>query len=350
MADTSSLKQLRVMSGAHAGACLDLDPGRHTIGRSDDCDISISDWGLETLVLEIGANRKVHAQWLSTESAGPPLDDFRPIDFAGVVVCVGPCHAGWPDDAALLAALRPATARAPLTLPRRVAFASRGRLISGAAAVTVAAIGSVWLASAKSTPREADFTLASERVVLQHTLDGVAANRLAVSMTPTSLVVDGLVDSPEQARAVTEAIDAVPRRYAVLRHVSVATSVAESIRGALGLPGVQVTYKGKRVFEVAVASTDVDATKAAVNRVADDLAPLVRRIDTVIQETPEPPLPTPAMLSLMVADGVSVMETRDHVKHLVLNDALVAPGHPDPSDPPASEAELASYAAAAPNH
>ena len=326
MAASQDIRQLRILSGAHAGAFLDLSPGTHTLGRADDCDITITDWSLDALALRIGTDGVVTAQWAGAHPRGLRMDDLAPVDFGGIVACIGPCGAIWPADAQLLAALRPSCAPGPFVALRDAAFAGRRRIASGFAAVMVATIGLVWLVSASSSPRDdGKGTLASTRVALQQSLEALAPNRLTVSSTATVLMVDGLVDTPEQARAVAVAMDAVPPRFPLMRHVSVATDIAESIRGALGLPGAQVSYRGARVFTVAVESADVGVTQAAINRVAVDLAPLVRRIDAVLQETPEARMPMPAMLSTMTADGVSVLETRDHVKHLVMTDPVPAP-------------------------
>ena len=326
MTASQDMKQLRILSGAHAGAFLDLIPGTHTLGRADDCDITITDWSLDVLALRIGADGVVTAQWAGAHPRGLRLDDLAPVDFGGIVACIGPCDAVWPADAQLLAALRPSSAPGPFVALRGSAFASRRRIASGFVAVMVAAIGLVWFASASSSPRDdGKGTLASTCAALQQSLDTLAPNRLAVSASADALMVDGLVDTPEQARVVAAAMDSVPPRFPLMRHVSVATDVTESIRGALGMPGVQVSYRGDRVFAVSVESADVAATQAAISRVAVDLSPLVRRIDATLQETPEVRLPLPAMLSTMIADGVSVMETRDHVKHLVMTDPVPAP-------------------------
>lgn len=342
MSASQDIKQLRILSGAHAGAFLNLSPGTHRLGRTDDCDITITDWRLDALALRLGVDGMVTAQWQGTSPRGLRLDDLVPVDFDGVVVCTGPCDGVWPADAQLLAGLRPSTAPGPFVALRKGGLANKRGLVSGLAAMSVAVLALGWLVSASSSPRDAGIvTIASARADLQHTLDALAPGRLEVSQSADALMVDGLVDTPAQARAVSAAMDAVPPRFPLMRHVSVATDVAETIRGALGMPGAQVSYRGARVFSVLVESADVSATQAAIDRVATDLSPLVRHIDAVLQETPEARAPMPATLSTMTADGVSVLETRDHVKHLVITDAT-------PPDEPASAATAPPARAPAP--
>ena len=335
MSASQDIKQLRILSGAHAGAFLNLSPGTHRLGRTDDCDITITDWSLDALALRLGTDGVVTAQWTGASPRGLRLEDLVPVDFDGVVACVGPCDGVWPADAQLLAGLRPSTARGPFVGIARNGFSRKRGVISGLAAMSVAVLTFGWLVSASSSPRDGGaVTIASARADLQRSLDAVAPGRLEVSQSADALMVDGLVDTPAQARAAAGAMDAVPPRFPLMRHVSVATDVAETIRGALGMPGAQVSYRGARVFSVLVEAADVAGTQAAIDRVATDLAPLVRRIDAVLQETPEARAPMPATLSTMTADGVSVLETRDHVKHLVITD----PAPPEEPVPAASSA------------
>ena len=157
--------------------------------------------------------------------------------------------------------------------------------------------------------------------------------RLHVSEFKGGLVVEGLVDDTRQAALAAHAIDAAPPQFLVARHVSVATDVAETIRSAVGLAGARIAYRGNGVFDYSVATDDVAATQAAVDRVAADLAPTVRRIDAVLQENAGAQPAAPSVLSaLTTEDGVNVMETRDGVKHVVITDPMPAaasePGGP----------------------
>jgi type III secretion protein D len=140
-----------------------------------------------------------------------------------------------------------------------------------------------------------------------------------VSVSQGGLAVDGIVDTAEQRQAVLKVLENAPGRFPVARHVSVATELAESIRSALGVAGASVSYRGGGVFRVAVDSADVAGTQAALARVAADLAPVVKHIEADVHEiTTQAELP--ATRSSMTTDGVSVKETRDGVKHLVLTE------------------------------
>jgi len=331
MTTSQNQKRLRILNGTHAGAYLDLSAGNYTIGHADECDVSIADWQFDTLALRVGTDGVALAEWTRGSPQSLRFDDFVPIDFGGVRVCTGPSGADWPDDAALLAATRAVAPSGSLAAVRQRLVARPSRAVPGAVAVIVALVSAGWLVQASSKSSEpAAPTLEMTRDTLQRSLDGVAAGRLTVRIAQgNTLSVDGLIDNPEQARAVSSAIKAVPLRWPLQQHVSVATDVAESIRGAVGVAGAQISYRGAGVFSFTARATDVAATQAAIDRVTADLSPVVKRIDAVLEEPASAPPPGPAVLSSLSADGVSVMETRDGVKHMVLTvapDAVLADG------------------------
>jgi type III secretion protein D len=320
MSRPSPLKQLRVLSGTHAGASLDLLPGSHSVGSRPDCDISIADWRFEELTLRIDQEAAV-AQWQGGTAHALRLDDCVPIDFAGVVLCLGPCDAPWPERAQLMLALRGAESAVapPAAVPRARGLDRRVAAWGGTSLVALVAAG--WLATASSEPRESHVpTLQSAAADLQGSLDRATGNRLHVGEASGALVVDGVVDDARQAQQAIQAIEGLPRTIRVVRRFSVASEIVETIRTSVGLPGAHIDYRGNGVFAFGAVTSDVAATQAELDRVAADLAPAVRRIDAVLEEPPLPHPPLPAVLSaLTTEDGINVMETRDGTKYLVMS-------------------------------
>jgi len=323
---STALKQLRVLSGTHAGASLDLAPGSHSLGSRPDCEISIADWRFEPLTLSVGPDAVVVAQWSGSSAQALRFDDWTPVDFAGVVLCLGPCDADWPERAQLMAALcSVAAAIAPLPAARAGRKLDR-RVVTWAGTSLIALVAASWIATASSQPHEGHVpTLQSACAGLQRALDGATAGRLRVSQERGTLVVEGIVDDARQARGANEAIEAVPHSIEIVRRFSLASEIAETIRTSVGLPGARIDYRGNGVFAFTAQTADVAQAQAGIQRVAVDLAPTVRRIDAVLEEPPMPHPPLPAVLSaLTTEDGINVMETRDGVKHLVISSPSVS--------------------------
>ena len=322
MNTSPQVRQLRILSGAHAGASLDLNPGIHSLGRGDDCDITITDWAFEPLALHIGGAGGARAQWVDERPRSARFSDFVPLQFGAVAVCLGPVGQPWPVDAELLAKARPPEPAGLRNLPRR-ALAGERRALSAVGLVMAALLTFGGLVSAISKPGDnSRMTAEAARASLQRTLDAVAPGRMAVNAAQGTLAVDGIVDTPEQKRAVIAALANAPTKWPLTHHVSVVSELAESIRGSIGIAGAKVTYRGAGVFRVTVDSDDVAGTQASLDRVAMDLAPVVTRIEADVHEM-STVVKLPDTLSTMTADGVSVMQTRDGVKHLVLIDADV---------------------------
>lgn len=318
MSSPPIVKQLRVLSGTHAGASLDLAPGSHSLGSGADCDISIADWRFEPLTLRVDREAVV-ARWPGATAHALRFDDRVPVDFAGVVLCLGPSDEEWPERAQLMLALRSVEAAiAPSAAARR---GLDRRIVAWGGTSMIALVAAGWIATASSEPREARVpTLQSALIDLQHALDRTTAGRLHVDEASGALVVDGIVDDALQARQAIQAIEALPRSIKVVRRFSVASEIVETIRTSVGLPGARIDYRGNGVFAFNAVTSDVAATQAELDRVASDLAPTVRRVDAVLEEPPVPRPSLPAVLSaLTTEDGINVMETRDGVKHLVMS-------------------------------
>jgi type III secretion protein D len=325
------MKQLRILSGKHAGATLDLSPGNHSLGKNDDTQITITDWTFDALNMHVGNDGKVSAQWAASGASGLPLADYIPVDFSGVVVCIGPQGGNWPSDEKLAAATQKASADGKVATTEK----RRGPLVPAIAGVMVALVAGGWLFAALSKPKEVPPpTIEMVRASLQTSFDKTLSGRLVVTAERGSLLVDGMVDTPEQAREVSTILADQAPRYPLVQKVSIATDVAESIRSSVGLPNAEVSYKGNGAFSYAVKASDIAAAQASIDRVRTDLSPVVKRIDAVLEESLGRPA-IPRLLSSWSAGSVSVMETRDGVKHLVITDA--------PSDVPVlGEVEAAS--------
>jgi type III secretion protein D len=103
------MKQLRVLTGRHAGTQLMLSASMYRIDSSEQADIQLTDWQSEPLVLELQETDSVVTVTFTSQAADESqpaarelLADFVPKRFGDVVLCVGPMHAQWPSDVELL--------------------------------------------------------------------------------------------------------------------------------------------------------------------------------------------------------------------------------------------------------
>lgn len=92
--------RLRIFSGTHKGAELDLTPGDWSVGSDALCDILLSDVAPQQATLRVDDDGSVFllpGPYSEDEPAqGQALPHFAPVHWGAVCVAVGPCDAAWP--------------------------------------------------------------------------------------------------------------------------------------------------------------------------------------------------------------------------------------------------------------
>jgi type III secretion protein D len=331
------MKRVRILTGKHAGASLDLNVGSHSVNSDQDSDISISDWTFPPLRLVVEADDSVVGCWFDkssddedelvtastqTSDESPAqahqLTDFEPHAFGDIVLCIGSVDQDWPTDLQLLDKTFQPT-------PQRVAQWAGGRLraravsvVAGIAVLALCAGLSVLLTSPPKVVVPPD-TLQTVTARLQNAIRVAGINNLTIKADSSSLMVSGMVDSNEQANAVRTALRTLDSPFPISQRFSVATDVAESIRSTVGLPAAQIKYLGDSVFSYTAEASDTKLARQAVERVAADLSGVVKRIEITLEETEKKSKEVP-ILSSMKDEEISIVQTRDGQKHLVVNE------------------------------
>lgn len=326
------MKQLRILTGRHAGVQLRLNRRQYRIASDEDADLQISDWGHAPLVLtfeEEGSDVSpaLHLTADDATSATPAkalgrLEDFLPRRFGDVVLCAGPDGAAWPSDIALMDALmRPAAPTSTTAQADGAAASTQGRGARGGwglklSALVVAAALLATFASVLSTQTAASVAppVSPMEQVLQ-ALRQAGVDGLTVRRVDRRLVVEGLLPGGAEmarARAALQPFD----EQMLLHRYAAASDIVRQIGDALNRPGVRVAYRGRGVFAVEGQATDPAQLRDEVKRVAADIGPLVTRIDVAVEETlPSARVRVGAMLG---GDGLQYVQTADGTKHLSL--------------------------------
>lgn len=319
------MKQLRILTGAHAGAQIRLVPGEYRIGPDDAADICVTDWDDRAIVLSLDAGgvlRWHQAPGDEAEATVTLVPDLIPIPFGDVVLAAGPEDDSWPSDVDLLRMLwikpeAPAASAsaAPGPRKRRIAAPLTAALIGagmvGALLITGAAlfVGAPREADAMPDPRTLTARIAAE-------LHSAGIDGLDVAPRGAAVVVTGMVGNAAEdvaARAVFARV--APDQSHVLRHYDVAEEDCRSLKEALGIPGVQVAYSGAGAFEVGGTVPSLATFEAALAHAKTDLDQNVKRIDVKVTEAAHT-LPQAQYSEVISIAGVRYVETPDGVKHL----------------------------------
>jgi type III secretion protein D len=340
------MKRVRILTGKHAGASLDLSVGSHSIGFDHECDISISDWTFTPLRLIVGADDNVIGCWFdesgggsATPTAAPAalsegavavlaaehpaqshrFNSFEPHAFRDIVLCIGPVDQDWPTDMQLLDKTFQPT---PQRLAQWAGSRLRARATTVFAGVAVLAlcsiVGTLVFTNEPQAVKPVD-TLQTVTARLQSAIRVAGVNNLTIKADTAGLVVSGMVETNEQANAVRNALRSTSSPFPISQRFSIASDVAESIRSTVGLPSAQVKHLGDGVFAYAADTPNTKVAKQAVERVAADLSGVVKRIEVTLEETQKKPVEVP-ILSSMKDDEISIVQTRDGQKHLVVSE------------------------------
>lgn len=315
------MKQLRVLTGRHAGVQITLTPSKYRIAADEQADIQLVDWQVQPLEFELLEEGSVltitSPQADIAEGTAQSFADFEPRRFGNVVLCVGPVGVAWPSDMELLERLMRPVAKAA-DLVQGAAAWSWARAASVLAAAAALATGGAFGAVALRHKLAPKVEVVPEPLQSQvaRAVSEVGMEDVSVQVVGERVRVEGLLKDSAEVLLLRQQLVRFPSEL-IEHQYAAASEIAQSVSDALDTPGLVVSYRGRGVFEVSGRAMYLDKVRAAVNRITTDLAPLVRGIEVTASESPAPDtVPVGAMLS---TEGLKYVQTRDGAKHLSLS-------------------------------
>ncbi len=332
------MKLLRILTGLHAGAELQLDVLTQRIGKDDEADIRLADWTepsmritfdehgevqLETQdsanSLENEMNSSTSLPSSVTRTQKITLADWIPQKFGEVVLCVGQAGGKWPNDAQLLSLIFSPQApakEAPEELDILAAPTRHKRLLLVAAAVILGIIAiniNVLSQIRQRAQTEYEATVNTLPNQLQRALQQANITGLEISTRSDVVVINGMVNNSADDAVVREIIEKLNDLGRISPHYDIASRVAQNIAESLDLPNIKVEYLGKGAFQVSGIVADVASAQQALLRLAPDLSSNIKKIDSRLTGIKAR---TPSYSGLMSDGNVKYVETPDGVKHL----------------------------------
>ncbi|AJQ85918.1 HrpD5 family protein [Xanthomonas oryzae pv. oryzicola] len=300
--------QLRVLTGTHAGARLDLAPGRYTLGSDPQTDIRIDDWPGCSLSIEVDQDGQIR---YSTDALPETsFVAFQPVRFGPLVLCVGDAGADWPDDVALLERLlSPAPPPAPRTSRRNVLRTAVGAVLALAAAALLTSLQPAFLSDAATRQHPATPVNQAKALLKQ-----LGFREAHVAQLGTRVLIEGLVPSSADAARLRAQV----RRYhpGIAVNVAVVDEVVATLRDTLADPALSVRYEGNGVFSISGSSDYAERASRRIADVRSDLGPEVRALHVEISQQ-DPSIKTPDNYdAALLADGLHYVETPDGTKHM----------------------------------
>jgi type III secretion protein D len=310
------MKQLRILTGAHAGAIIDLPPGDYHLGAHEDADVQLTDWPGEAGLLTVSEEGAVSLVQPASEADKPDsaqrlwFVEHVPMPFDGVAVCIGDSDKPWPNDVTLLASLYVKPVSDDTTRRRRAVGMALACVMVGSLVVAGSALilpGQTQ--AAVTTPK-------TQQAMLERALADARIQGLNVASNESGLRMTGMIDTAAEDLRVREIVSRLHLSH-VDRSYDVAQNDVRSIEDALALEGARVSYVGGGVFEVSGTVRSEGALRAAITRVRGDLDANVTALRSSTTIAFADSLPG-SFSEVMSADDITYGQTPDGVKHLYL--------------------------------
>ncbi|WP_321951700.1 hypothetical protein [Paraburkholderia bannensis] len=319
-------KQIRILTGCHAGARLELNPGAYRIGRDNDADIQVSDWSGDTLELHYRDDGVVTLDTIGRGRTAQRMKDLAPRRMNEVVLCVGPVDAAWPSDMDLLSSMLDAERTAsegrkapvePSPYRHWMRWSTVGLAVATLCGVAIlVAPGQDSSAAAMRSPQalkrnqeQAGFAQAIARLNLAD---------VRIVHDGDSMVVTGMIRTPNDKTRVAGVIDRY-RDLGATSRLTLAQDVAEQLQSSLGEPEVHVTYAGDGTFRVAGATRDIQGVQQRAERARADFGGSIRRIAFDLKERA---MADTSVSSMLATDSLSYVQLADGTKSFADQPAL----------------------------
>jgi Inner membrane component of T3SS, cytoplasmic domain len=301
MSDCSTVRELRVLSGLHAGAHRLLAPGEYVLGSGAGCDIIIRDDGVAAQHLQIVlgeasayAKRLSDAAW---SCGGKEVRSTRRLLRDSDVISVGPVRIslrldeavhdeGERDGSSRTAPAAQAGAASAATGARRRPRLVRSVSLIAASSLAVSCV--LLFAYQSAVSGVAERSRGEQRKIeAQNDITNAKLPNVRVALDERgSLIVSGLVkDLQEEKRLL-----ALPALYAhgtPTLKIKVATQLVQHVAGYLDDPGLTVTHVGNGRLLVSGRSTRPE-TRARQRQLVQELRG-VAEIEVVASMMDAPP-------------------------------------------------------------
>ncbi|WP_206956641.1 HrpD5 family protein [Trinickia acidisoli] len=331
-------KEIRLLTGRHAGARIKFNPTLMRIGNDREAEIQISDWDQPTMQLSQHDDGSLTIARASDSGEPIALVDFKPHRFGNVVLCAGDADGQWPTDIALLETL---LAPAPTPEPESIVVDEalpatpfvrpknrRNLHAVGVAGVALLAIGGAGIAlPAVLHPRMsgAQHGAAPQPSVdqLQRALDRLHQADVAVTPQGGRFIVVGVVPDSTSETLVRTTLETIAPDRIVWR-IGCIDQIARDLQESLHDPALQVHYLGHREFGVSGVAKDTHAVQTTLAQMSADLAPMVIRVAQQVTPDDRMAMPT-SVASLLAVDDLQYVEADDGTKQFIDSRAAAHP-------------------------
>ncbi|WP_157288329.1 HrpD5 family protein [Uliginosibacterium gangwonense] len=317
-------KEIRVLTGLHAGARLALQSGIQHIGKGDDAKIRISDWDASPLWIDVSDDGQITQIRLTASTDDASLlffGDFEPHRFGSIAIAFGNIDATWPSDLDLLEKmLRPPAPPPILTSEKQV---SHGFRVKWWLAPVGAVLFGITVTSANQFGAAKPVVAVQSENAMPHlraALSNLKQPELDIVTNGNDVILKGLVNSSADLQNVLNALNSIAPGK-IQPKVTVVSDVLENLKSSVGDSYLAYRYMGAGVFQVTGVTPRAERDREILNRLRDDLGVNQTRLEVSIQSSGNGFPPNTDVV--VQTENMHYVETTDGIRHFP--DAVLDP-------------------------
>lgn len=310
-------KEIRILTGLHAGARLSLGAGIQCIGKDNNAKVRISDWDSAELWIDVSVDDEIHQVNLDSalEDASQLIfRNFDPRRFGDIVIAFGDEDAKWPSDLELLEQVfRPPTPQVTTSKPKPVTH-KVVKVWSVVLAICVTFFG-ITVTSAKqfSEPKAIarnaylDTIPKLRECIKQHNLP-----ELEIHSEGKKLTLKGFINSSVELQNILQELNKIAPNQ-VQPKVTVVSDVLENLKSSVGDSNLTFQYMGNGIFNISGTTPQAEKDQNILNRLREDLGTNLIKFELHIQPADEG-FPKNTDIAVQT-ETMQYVQTSDGIRH-----------------------------------
>lgn len=310
-------KEIRILTGLHAGARLSLDTGIQCIGKDNNAKVRISDWNSAELWIEVSEDDDIHQVNPDSrleDASQLHFKNFEPRRFGDIVIAFGDEDAKWPSDLELLEQVfRPPAPRTTTNKPKPVTH--KVVKVWGAILAICAIFFGITVTSAKqfSEPKAITRNVYLDTIpklrecIRQHNLP-----ELEIHSDGKKLALKGFINSSAELQNILQALNKIAPDQ-VQPKVTVVSDVLENLKSSVGDSNLTFQYMGNGIFNISGTTPQAEKDQNILNRLREDLGTNLAKFELHIQPADEG-FPKNTDIAVQT-ETMQYVQTSDGIRH-----------------------------------
>jgi type III secretion protein D len=318
-------KEIRVLTGRHAGARLELSQRMYRIGRGSNADIQITDWHRDDMELQVRVDGIVTLDIFGRGRTASRMESLVPRRVREIVLCIGPSNEAWPSDMTLLSSMLELE-RSNVSVDKEMVSQPVNRKWIGLGTLGLVTALLVCIGTFVTTGQRSSAATISESATAKRSLRESELHRaiaqlrfpgVRVEHDDEAFVISGLVETSKDLALIKDVVERF-HDLPVFVRLAVGQDISDQLQSSLREPEVRVQYTGEGAFRIAGFTRDAADLKRRVEHVRADFGSSIKRIDFALEQQS---VADTSASSMLTTESITYVELADGTKSFVATPA-----------------------------